>query len=85
MDATASGVRSVSMAKRQAYEREAEVRRHRRAGGPDVSSNEPRAPFVDAETLAKEALAEYFAILQEWSLNSRPDNALAPDSTAGEP
>ena len=28
-----------------------------------------------------EALAEYFALLRQWELNSRSDNGLAPDST----
>ena len=30
---------------------------------------------------ALKALADYFALLREWELNSRPDNGLAPDST----
>jgi hypothetical protein len=33
-----------------------------------------------SETLAQEALAEYFRILREWSLNGRSDTGLAPDS-----
>jgi hypothetical protein len=35
--------------------------------------------------LARQALAEYFSILREWSLNSRPDDVLAPDSNRDQP
>jgi hypothetical protein len=41
-------------------------------------------PRTDQQ-LGEELLADYFAILREWMLNSRSENGLAPDATAGEP
>ena len=35
----------------------------------------------EEERQARRALAEYFSILREWSLESRSDDVLAPDDT----
>jgi len=43
------------------------------------------AKLLDEDPQARRALAEYFTILREWSLNSRPDDGLAPDSKTEEP
>ena len=43
------------------------------------------AKILDEDPQARRALAEYFMILREWSLNSRPDDGLAPDSKTEEP
>lgn len=43
------------------------------------------AKILDEDPQARRALAEYFMILREWSLNSRPDDELAPDSKTEEP
>ena len=32
-----------------------------------------------------EVLADYFALLRQWELNSRPDSGLAPDSAKDAP
>lgn len=48
--------------------------------------DEPSAsPSSEDERQVREALAEYFTILRQWSLNSRSDDALAPDSTTEQP
>ena len=43
------------------------------------------AKILDEDPQARQALAEYFTILREWALNSRPDDGLAPDSKTEEP
>ena len=43
------------------------------------------AKLLDEDPQARQALAEYFTILRQWSLNSRPDDGLAPDSKTEEP
>ena len=43
------------------------------------------AKVLDEDPQARRALAEYFTILRQWSLNSRPDDGLAPDSKTEEP
>ena len=43
------------------------------------------ATILDEDPQARRALAEYLMILREWSLESRPDDGLAPDSKTEEP
>lgn len=43
------------------------------------------AKVLDEDPQARRALAEYFTILRQWSLNSRPDDGLAPDSKTEQP
>lgn len=45
-----------------------------------VDVTELAAKVLDEDPQARQALAQYFMILREWSLNSRPDDGLAPDS-----
>ena len=45
---------------------------------PNEEADEARR---EEERQARAALAEYFSILREWSLNSRSDDVLAPDDT----
>ena len=50
-----------------------------------LSVTEVAAKVLDEDPQARQALAEYFTILRQWSLNSRPDDGLAPDSKTEEP
>ena len=50
-----------------------------------ADTTELAARLLDEDPQARRALAEYFTILREWSLNSRPDDGLAPDSKTEEP
>ena len=55
------------------------------APAESVDVTELAAKVLDADPQARRALAEYFMILREWSLNSRPDDGLAPDSKTEKP
>ena len=50
-----------------------------------VNVTDLAAKLFDEDPQARQALAEYFTILRQWSLNSRPDDGLAPDSKTEEP
>lgn len=50
-----------------------------------IDVTELAAKVLDEDPQARRALAEYFMILREWSLESRPDDGLAPDSNSEEP
>jgi hypothetical protein len=50
-----------------------------------IDVTELAAKVLDEDPQARRALAEYFMILREWSLSSRPDDGLAPDARPEEP
>jgi len=55
------------------------------ADGPACTGECAPPEAADEARLALEVLAEYFALLQQWELNSRSDNGLAPDSPTEDP
>lgn len=50
-----------------------------------VDVTELAAKILDEDPRARQALAEYFMILRQWALDSRPDDGLAPDSNSEDP
>jgi hypothetical protein len=53
--------------------------------GRSKDVTELAAKILDEDPRARQALAEYFMILRQWALDSRPDDGLAPDSKTEEP
>jgi hypothetical protein len=53
--------------------------------GRSIDVTELAAKVLDEDPRARQALAEYFTILRQWALDSRPDDGLAPDSKTEEP
>jgi hypothetical protein len=74
------------MPRRVASSRQQDTGRHSTANEAVSSQNDAALdvdPHLENERQVREALAEYFAILREWSLSSRPTD-VESDSHAGQ-